>query len=113
MTKLIPLALAALAITAGAASAENTFQLDRARSTASSVALTNVQADQAGAVEVWGVNEAGRVDRFLGQAELRAGANGDVEVALNQPNTARRLQVLMSNGNYAVATIDVREPLTN
>ena len=107
MTKLIPLALTALALTAGAASAENTFQLDRARSTASSVALTNVQADQAGTVEVFAYNEDGKVDRFLGLTQVRAGANGDVKVTLNQPTSAR-LQVLMSNGNRNVATLEVR-----
>jgi hypothetical protein len=57
MTKLITLAApaiaAALALTAGAASAENTFSLDRARSTAFSLTLNNIQADQAGTVEVY------------------------------------------------------------
>ena len=113
MTKFFSLAAVALALTAGAASAENTFSLDRARSTASSVALNNVQADQAGSVEVWGLNEQGKVDRFLGQAALREGANGDLDVELNQPHNARQLQILISNGNRSVAVLEVREPLTN
>ena len=112
MTKLITLAAAALALTAGAAMAENTFQVDRTASTASSVALTNVQADQAGTIEVYGYNENGDVSRFLGSARIDAGNNGDVEVVLNQPSNAR-LQVLMSNGNRAVATLDTEAPLTN
>lgn len=111
MTKLIALA-AALALTAGAASAENTFQLDRARSTASSVALTNVQADQAGTVEVYAYNEDGKISQFLGLAQVDAGTNGNVEVALSQPTSAR-LQILMSNGNRNVATLEVRDALTN
>jgi hypothetical protein len=113
MTKLITLAAAVLALTAGAAVAENTFQLDRARSTASSLTLNNVQADQAGTVQVWGYNEDGRVDRFLGQTELRPGATGDLEVVFSQPNTARRLQILMSNGNHAVAKLEVRDAPTS
>jgi hypothetical protein len=34
-------------------------------------------------------------------------------VVFNQPNTARRLQVLMSNGNRAVAKLEVRDAPTN
>ena len=117
MTKLFtfaaPALAAALALTAGAASAENTFQLDRARSTAAGLTLNNVQADQAGTVEVYAYNEDGRVDRFLGQTELRPGANGDLEVVFSQPNTARRLQVVMMNGNRNVATLEVRDAPTS
>ncbi len=116
MTKLISfapaLATLALMATVGAASAENTFQLDRARSTTSSVVLSNVQADQAGSVQVFGYDANGNVTQFLGSTRVAAGTNGDVAVALNQPSTAR-LQILMSNGNHSVATIETQAPLTN
>ena len=112
MTKLITLAAAALALTAGAAMAENTFQIDRTGSTASSVVLKNVQADQPGTIEVYSYNESGNIGRFLGWTPIQAGSNGDVEVTLNQPSNAR-LQILMSNGNRAVATADSEALLTN
>ncbi len=110
MTKLIPLALAALALTAGAASAENTFSLDRARSTAASLALANVQADQAGTVEVYSY-EGGDIGQYLGSAAVEAGATGAVDVALSRPIDGRILVVLM-NSNHSVAKLDT-QALTN
>lgn len=113
MTKLISLALAAFALvtSVGAASAENAFTLDHARSTEATLSLSNVQADQAGTVEVYALNGE-RATRYLGHAKVGAGANGTVDVALNQPARGR-LQVVMSNGNHAVATLEADAPLTN
>jgi hypothetical protein len=110
MTKLLALAApalaAALALTAGAAAAENTFSLDRARSTAASLALANVQADQAGSVEVYSY-ENGNIGQFLGGAPVAAGTTGAVDVALSRPLDGRILVVLM-NSNHSVAKLDTR-----
>ncbi len=111
MTKLISLALAALAITAGAASAENTFELNRPQSSTSIVALTNVEADQAGHVEVY-TYDGETIGRYLGRAPVNAGANGTVNVSLDRPADSRLL-VLMTNGNHAVTKLDTRDALTN
>ena len=111
MTKLITLALAALALTAGAAAAENTFSLDRARSTAGSLALANVQADQSGTVEVYSY-EGGDLGQFLGGAQIDAGTTGAVDVALSRPIDGRTLVVMM-NSNHSVAKLDSRAALTN
>lgn len=110
MLKLLPLAALALAVTAGAAVAENTFTLDGARSTASALSLKNVQADQAGRIEVYAI-EDGQATRLLGTAPVAAGATGTVDVALNQANPGR-IQVLLSNGNRNVATLE-SDVLTN
>ncbi len=111
MTKFITLALAALALTTGAASAENTFQLDHARSTGSSLALTNVQADQAGTVEVY-TYDGGELGRFLGATSIEAGTTGAVDVNLNEP-TQGRLLVVMMNSNHSVAKLDLRDAPTS
>ena len=111
MTKLLPLALAAFALTAGAAFADNTFSVDRARSTDSALALTNVQADLPGRVEVYAY-DGERATSYLGQARVEAGTTDAVEVALNQPARGRIL-VVLSNGNHSVATLDTEAPLTN
>ncbi len=117
MTKLLPalaapaLAALALALTAGAAAAENTFSLDRARSTAGSLAFANVQADQAGTVEVYSY-EGGDLGQYLGSAPVQAGTTGAVDVTLSRPIDGRILVVLM-NGNHSVAKLDTQAPLTN
>ncbi len=111
MTKLLPFALAALALTAGAASAENTFSVDRARSTASSLSLANVQADQAGSVEVY-TYEGGDIGQFLGSATISSGSTGAVDVALSRPIDGRVLVVMM-NSNHSVAKLDLRDAPTN
>lgn len=113
MTKLIPLALSAFALvtSVGAASAENAFTVDRARSTEATLSLSNVQADQAGTVEVYALNGE-QATRYLGHVKISAGANGTVDVVLNQPARGR-VQVVMSNGNYAVATLEADAALTN
>lgn len=110
MTKLIPFALAAFALTAGAAAADNTFTLDRARSTASTLSLSNVKAEQPGTIEVYAV-EDGAASRLLGIAPVAAGTTGTIDIALNQPSQGR-IQVMLSNGNRNVATLDAA-PLTN
>ena len=106
MTKLTPLALAALALTTGAASAENTFSLDRARSTVASLALANVQADQAGTVEVYAYDR-GDIGQYLGGASIDAGSTAGVDVALSRPVDGRILVVLM-NANRSVANLSTR-----
>ena len=111
MTKLFPLALLATLAVAGAASAENTFGLDRAHSSASNLALTNVQADQPGTLEVFAF-DGDKATRFLGSAPIAAGTTDAVEVSLNEPSNGRVL-VILSNGNYSVATLDVRDVPTN
>lgn len=111
MTKLVAFALAAVALAAGTASAENTFTIDRARSTSATLLLSNVQADQAGTVEVYAY-DGERATRYLGHANVDVGANGTVDVALNQP-VRDRLQVVMSNGNHVVAVLEAAPHLPN
>jgi hypothetical protein len=115
VTKLIsfaaPALAAALALTAGAAAAENTFALDRARSTADSLALANVQADQAGTVEVYSY-DGGDLGQYLGGAPVAAGTTGAVDVVLSRPVDGRILVVLM-NSNHSVAKLDTEAALTN
>lgn len=111
MTKLIPLAAIALITGAASASAENTFALDRARSTASTLALTNVQTDQASTLEVYAFDDGG-LGRLLGSAPVDAGTTDRVSVALNQPASQRLLIVLM-NGNHSVAKLDLRDAPTS
>jgi hypothetical protein len=109
MTKLIASALAALALTAGAAFAQNTFSLDRARSTADALSLVNVQADRAGRISVYahdGDSPSG-IGRLLGQAKIEAGATGDVDVALTGA-ADERLVVVMMNANHSVAKLTTR-----
>lgn len=115
MTKLISLAPAlpilALVASVSAASAENSFTLDRVQSTASSVALANVQADQADRVKVYSC-DGGAIGQDLGRAGVRAGANGALEVVLNQAMN-ERLLVVVVNSNHSVAELDVGQMLTN
>lgn len=111
MLKLTSLAAVALATSVASASAENTFTLDRARSTASALALTNVQADQAGQVEVYDF-AGGELGRFLGSASVDAGATDSLSVALRQPTSPRLLVVLM-NSNHSVAKLDLQDVPTN
>lgn len=110
MTKLIPLAAVALLASFGAASAENTFQLDRAQSTTASIALTDVQADHAGRIEVYGYSQDGAADRLLGSTQLVAGTTADVTVPLSQSSDAP-LRIMMSNGDNVVALMDVTRSL--
>lgn len=110
MTKLISLAAIALITGAASASAENTFALDRARSTASTLALTNVQADQASTLEVYAFDDG--LGQLLGSAPVDAGTTDSLSVALNQPASQRLLIVLM-NGNHSVAKLDLRDAPTS
>lgn len=121
MSRPIAFALAALLTTAGAASAENTFVLDRARSTPSSLAITNVQADAAGTIEVYAYDD-GDLVRFLGAAPIQPGNTAAVDVlispptankgALDQP-TGDDLLVVLMNDNYSVARLVTDAPLSN
>ncbi len=106
MTKLLSLAATVLALTAGAAAAEYTFSLDRARSTAGSLALANVQADRAGTVEVYSYDN-GDLGQFLGSAPVAPGTTGTLDVALSRPLDGRILVVLM-NSNHSVAKLSTR-----
>ncbi len=111
MTKLIPLAFAAFAITAGAASAENTFQLNRANSTSNTVVLDNVQADQAGTIELYeyGADDRGR---FIGLARIEAGTTPELTVNVTDAPD-ERIVILMSNGNSSVTKLEVDDLLIN
>ena len=111
MTRIIALSLAALALTAGVASAENTFSLNRADSSNSRLALTNVQADQPGTIEIYETVD-GRPVRFLGSSRIAAGTTADVSVDLRGAPKGE-VEVLMSNGNHAVSKLTVDDYLGN
>lgn len=121
MTKLIPVALAAaLALVAGAASADdafpNTFSLDRAPTMgkAEVVTLTDVQAEQAGSVLVYehDGDRLGNLGAFLGSAPIEAGATDSVTVPLSRAAEGR-VTVIMMNGNHSVAKLTTRGALAN
>ncbi len=101
----------ALAANVGTASAESSFELNRPQSSASTVALTNVEADQPGHVEVYSY-DGKTLGSFLGRAPVTSGTNGNVNVSLDRPADGRLL-ILMTNGNYAVTKLDVRDALIN
>ena len=110
MTKLLS-AAALLALVAGAAAADPTFSVDRARSTETTLELTNVQADEAGRIQVWALTD-GRATALIGNVAVAAGATGNVTVPLNAP-ARDDLQIVLTNNNRSVATLDVRDALTN
>ena len=110
MTKFIPLAAVALLASFGAASAENTFELNRPQSSTSTVALTDVQADQAGRIEVYGYSQNGAADRLLGSAQVLAGTTADVNVPLIQ-STDAPLRIILSNSDNVVALMDLTQSL--
>lgn len=113
MTKLLTSALAALALTAGAASAENTFRIEPTLSTTSSVALSNVQADRAGTIQVYADDdELVGFGRNLGSARINAGVTGDVAIALSEPFDGD-VVVVMMNPDHWVAQATTRSFLTS
>ena len=107
MNAFLPLSIVALTAFAGAAAAENTFTLDRANTSASRVALTGVQADQASTVEVYSREDGGTI-RFLGSSRVAAGTTGAVDVALSSAPKGE-VTILLSNGNYAVSTLTTND----
>jgi hypothetical protein len=106
MTKLLPILAAALAVTAGAASAGNTFGFNHMQDSNSLIELNSVVADSNGVVEVYDYH-AGQEGRLLGSKPVRAGANSDVKIALAPSLSDDVLAVLMINGQ-AVAQQVVR-----
>ena len=111
MNAFLPLSIAALLATAGAAAAENTFTLDRANTGASRLALSTVAADQAGTVEVWAV-EDGRATQFLGSSRIVAGTTAGVDVALGAVPEGD-IEIHLTNDNRTVSKLVVDDLLTN
>ena len=112
MTKLFPLLAAALVAVAGAASAENEFTFDGAQSTASSVALTGVEADQAGTIRVYAAEGANGFGQRLGSARIDAGVTGTLAIALDRPFDGN-LAIVMMGPDLWAAQLTTVSPSTS
>ncbi len=95
---------AALVASAGAASASNTFGLNRVQTSGNSVEFSTVVADGNGVVEVYEYHAA-QEGRLLGSDAVHAGANTDVRVFLDATAANDFLAVLKVHGQVVAEQV--------
>lgn len=91
------IAAAAVALTAGAASADNSFAFGDRLDNSSTLEIGTVRAASAGVVEIYD-GRYGDLGALLGTEEVRAGANFDVRVNVGDQPDADVIAVLKVNG---------------
>ncbi|TNC59405.1 hypothetical protein [Rubellimicrobium roseum] len=104
MTKLLSSLAIGLLLTAGAASASNTFALGSAQDSQTLIELGTVVADGNGVVRVYDYR-TGEEGRLLGSAGVKAGANTNVKVSLAPSYTDEVLAVLVVDGQAVARQI--------
>ena len=98
------IAATAIALTAGAASADNSFGFGDRLDNASTLELGTVRSASAGVVEIYD-GRNGSLGALLGTQNVAAGANTDVRVNVGHGPDADVIAVLKINGQV-VATQD-------
>ena len=98
------IAASAIAMTAGAAAADNSFGFGDRLDNASTLELGTVRAASAGVVGIYGGRD-GSLGALLGTEQVMAGANTDVRVNVGHGPDADVIAVLKINGQI-VATQD-------
>ncbi len=109
MSRIIASALAAVALTATAASANSYFDFTSERQDRGSVVeLNTVTADGNGVVEIYDF-QGGEVGDLLGTKTVTAGANSNVRVNIGAPSQTDAIALLKIDGEVvATQEIDFR-----
>src|SRR5688572_28308959 len=104
MTKLLPLFAAALFVTAGMASASNTFGLNEVQSSGKLIEFGTVVATGDGVVELYEYQGTQR-GRILGTDVVHAGASTVVRLSVGVTAASRLLAVLKVDGDVVAQQV--------